>query len=96
MPSPVFIIGRAAMRQAERRDVVPPERLFDDGGNVRQRRAIVELRESVGPNDGVKLLLCALLNLWVEEYRAEKSQERADSLEGEVNESAPFVDSERG
>ena len=84
------------MRYAERRDVVPAERLFDHCIDVRQRRTIGELRQSIRPDDDVKLLLCALLNLWVEEYRAEKSQERSDSLEGEVNESAPFADSERG
>ena len=57
----VLIICYRRVRQAHRRYNMPPDQLLDEGAHVGQFVVVSKLGESVGPDDGVELLLSGLL-----------------------------------
>ena len=69
------------MRHTEGDEVVPAQDLLDDRADVWQRRAVTVLGQPVWSNDGVELLVGALLYFRVYDHRAEEREERARCLQ---------------
>jgi hypothetical protein len=50
----------------------PPENLFDKRVDIRQMLLIGKSRQATHPQDGIDLLLCAFLYVWVQGHAEEE------------------------
>ena len=77
------LVGQRANKSVltEGYDRIPAQRLLDEGVDIRQSFAVVEVRQPVVPYHAVQLGLRFLLNVRIQKHRQEEAAQRGHSLE---------------
>ena len=81
------------MGDTKRDGAVPPQELFDDRVDIRERVPVRESRQPVRPDHAVKLCPRFLLDFWVEGERREEALERGELLSPPIQRSVRWAGS---